>query len=389
MKQLNERLLSWAPDIEAQALEQAEQTSRVPFLNGHVALMPDAHWGMGSTVGSVIPTRGAIMPAAVGVDIGCGMAAARLPITASALPDNLDGLHAQIARSVPAGLGRRHSEAKVDAFVATEGRPYTELTEKQVATCHTQLGTLGGGNHFIEVCLDETDQVWVVLHSGSRGIGKQLAERHIAVAQRLMKKWYVPLEDPNLAFLPEGTDEFQQYIRDMLWAQDYARVNRQRMMEAVLNQVWRFLGDDPAVSLPTMLVNCHHNFTMMEHHHGKDLWITRKGAIKAGVDDLGVIPGSMGTMSYIVQGLGNPASYSSCSHGAGRRMSRGQARRTLDVETLRVEMEGKAWNEADADSLIDEDPRAYKDIDEVMANQVDLVKTVAELRQILNYKGVA
>jgi len=392
MIRLNDDLLSWAVDLEPQAQEQAERTSRLPFLAGHVALMPDAHWGMGATVGSVIPTRGAIVPAAIGVDIGCGMIASPTKLHSTGLPDNLNGLHEQIARSVPAGLGKWHLEAKEDAFVATGGRPYTELSQKQTAKAHQQIGTLGGGNHFIEVCLDETDQVWIVLHSGSRGIGKELAEQHVAIAQRLMKRWFVQLEDPNLAFLPEGTDEFGAYIRDMLWCQDYAMINRQRMMDAVINQLCRFVGlagQDEIVAPRGDWINCHHNFTQLEHHHGRDVWLTRKGAIRAGLHDRGVIPGSMGTRSYIVTGLGNPASFESCSHGAGRRMSRGQARRTLDVATLRAEMEGKAWNAGNAEALIDEDPRSYKDIDEVMAAQADLARIDHTLDQILNYKGVA
>lgn len=389
---INDHLLSWAPDIEDKALEQAERTSRLPFLAGHVALMPDAHWGMGATVGSVIPTKGAIVPAAIGVDIGCGMIAAPTTLRSSGLPDNLDGLHEQISRSVPAGLGRWHTQAKEDAFEAVGRRPASDLSQKQSAKVHQQLGTLGGGNHFVEVCLDETDRVWAVLHSGSRGLGKELAEAHIAVAKSKMETWHVPLEDPDLAFLPEGTEEFDKYIFDMLWAQDYAMANRNRMMQAVVNQLCRFVGlaeQDETVAPSAEWINCHHNFTQREHHHGQNIWLTRKGAIKAGEGDRGVIPGSMGTRSYIITGLGNPASYESCSHGAGRRMSRGQAKRTLDVAGLQAEMEGKAWNSSDAEALLDEDPRAYKDIDAVMAAQADLVRIDHTLHQVLNYKGVA
>jgi len=391
MEKLNDSLLSWAVDLEPQAREQAERTSRLPFLAGHVALMPDAHWGMGATVGSVIPTEGAIVPAAIGVDIGCGMIAAPTALRSRGLPDNLDGLHDQISRSVPAGLGRWHTQAKEDAFEVVGRRPASDLSQKQEAKVHQQLGTLGGGNHFVEVCLDETDRVWIVLHSGSRGLGKELAEQHIRVAKDAMKRWHVTLEDPDLAFLPEGTEEFARYIADMLWAQDYAMANRNRMMRAVLNQFCRWVGlagQDGSVAPMNEWINCHHNFTQREHHHGRNVWLTRKGAIKAGVNDRGVIPGSMGTRSYIITGLGNPASFESCSHGAGRRMSRGQARRTLDVETLRAEMEGKSWNDKDAAALIDEDPRSYKDIDEVMAAQADLVRIDHTLQQILNYKGV-
>ena len=374
-----DRLLSWASDIEPDTIAQAERTARLPFIDGHVALMPDAHIGMGATVGSVIPTRGAIIPAAVGVDIGCGMIAAELPFTSAALPDDLHELHSRIARVVPAGVGQGHDRA-VAGFELLPS-----LTTKQAHTATRQLGSLGSGNHFVEVCLDETDAVWVVLHSGSRGIGKQLADVHITRAKGLMRSYFIELEDPDLAYLVQGTAEFDAYIEAMQWAQDYAMANRATMMAAVLDEV-RDVTDPGAQ--PRRVVNCHHNFTEPEHHHGRNVWVTRKGAIRAREGDWGVIPGSMGTRSYIVEGLGNPASYCSCSHGAGRRMSRGQARRRLDLEGLRTAMAGKAWNDADAERLIDEDPRSYKDIDQVMEDQRDLVRVDRTLQQILNYKGV-
>jgi tRNA-splicing ligase RtcB len=386
METLNPLLLSWAVDLESQAREQAERTSRLPILAGPVALMPDAHWGMGATVGSVIPTKGAVIPAAIGVDIGCGMIAAHVGLTSGGLPDNLDGLHAQITRSVPAGVGHSHTTAKEDVFDAV-GRPRTGLDQRQIATVQNQLGTLGSGNHFVELCLDQDDEVWVVLHSGSRGIGNQLATRHIAVAKQLADVAGLELEDVDLAWLTEGTPAFDCYIADMLWAQDYAALNRERMMDAVLNQLYRFVGADYPLPIVDR-VNCHHNFTIRERHRGHDVWVTRKGAIRAGVGDRGVIPGSMGTSSYIVEGLGNSLSYASCSHGAGRRMSRGAARRTLDVESLTVAMAGKSWNADAAAELIDEDPRSYKDIDAVMAAQSDLATVTHTLHQILNYKGV-
>jgi len=280
---------------------------------------------------------------------------------------------------VPAGVGQGHDRA-VAGFELLPS-----LTTKQAHTATRQLGSLGSGNHFVEVCLDETDAVWVVLHSGSRGIGKQLADVHITRAKGLMRSYFIELEDPDLAYLVQGTAEFDAYIEAMQWAQDYAMANRATMMAAVLDEV-RTVTDPGAQ--PRRVVNCHHNFTEPEHHHGRNVWVTRKGAIRAREGDWGVIPGSMGTRSYIVEGLGNPASYCSCSHGAGRRMSRGQARRRLDLEGLRTAMAGKAWNDADAERLIDEDPRSYKDIDQVMEDQRDLVRVDRTLQQILNYKGV-
>jgi tRNA-splicing ligase RtcB len=259
------------------------------------------------------------------------------------------------------------------------------MSEKQERTSRTQLGTLGSGNHFVELCLDEKERVWLVLHSGSRGIGNQLATIHIEKAKGLMKEYFITLDDPDLAYLPQQTPEWKSYIDDMLWAQRYAMANRSVMMSAAVNQLGRFLGEEVK---PREHINCHHNFTQQEHHHGKDVWLTRKGAIKASVGDKGIIPGSMGTSSYIVSGLGNPASYESCSHGAGRRMSRTRARKELSVATLIDEMKGKAWNSADATTLLDEAPLAYKDIDTVMEAQKDLVKIGHTLHQILNYKGV-
>lgn len=380
---INDRLLSWAPDIEPQALEQAERTARLPFIAGHVALMPDAHWGMGATIGSVIPTHGAIVPAAVGVDIGCGMIARRLALTSHALPDNLDGLHSLITMAVPAGVGQGHTDEDDGlAFPAATSAAWTDRLEEKAAK---QFGSLGSGNHFVEICLDEHDRVWIVLHSGSRGVGNELAKWHIDGARKLMARYFIDLEDRDLAYLVEGTNEFKAYITDMLWAQEYAMGNRAKMMRLVQAEVERFLGFE----YPVMdEINCHHNFTTREHHHGRDVWLTRKGAIKASTGDRGVIPGSMGTRSYIVSGLGNPASYCSCSHGAGRRLGRKQAQRTLTEASLVEAMQGKTWN-GDAHALLDEHPAAYKDIDTVMENQRDLVAVEHTLHQILNYKGTS
>lgn len=382
-------LISWASQIEQNTIDQAAVTARHPVVAGHVALMPDAHHGYGSTVGSVIPTQSAIIPSAIGVDIGCGMIAVETDIPADALPDNLDGLHKLIEMAVPAGVGQGHAYRNPGWLDRLP--PGTNVSAKQIATINNQFGTLGAGNHFVEVCLDSSEMVWVVLHSGSRGIGNQLAIQHILEAKQLMKSYFINLEDPDLAYFVQGTIEFDRYIKDMLWAQDYARLNREKMMDAVLRCVFSMYPDGIDVN-EVRRINCHHNFTEQEHHHGRDLWITRKGAIRARVGDYGVIPGSMGTATYIVEGLGNPASYTSCSHGAGRRMSRTAARQNLDADGMRAAMKDKAWN-ADSPldnkrgSLLEEDPRAYKDIDQVMRDQADLVRVTHKLHQVLNFKG--
>ena len=376
-------VLNWATDLDPNAMEQAERTAALPFVEGHLALMPDAHFGKGATIGSVIPTRGAVIPAAVGVDIGCGMIAAEMPFTADLLPDDLTQLHGFIAQVVPAGVGRGHDDdSRFDRLRTTETRP--DMTAKQERTAANQMGSLGSGNHFVEVCVDERERVWVVLHSGSRGIGNQLARQHIDAAKGLMARYFVDLEDPDLAYLVEGTPEFDAYIGAMMWAQDYALANREVMMDAVLSQLWAVIGTE---GVESRRINCHHNFTTREHHRGVNVWVTRKGAIRARSDDWGVIPGSMGAASFIVSGLGNPSSYDSCSHGAGRKMSRKRAHRELDVDGLVESMTGKAWNADKAETLLDEDPRAYKDINQVMSDQEDLVRVEHTLRQVLNYKG--
>lgn len=385
-----DNVLSWAEELDEKTTEQARRSASLPFIAGHVALMPDAHFGYGATVGSVIPTAGAIIPSAVGVDIGCGMIAARMDLTAAQLPDDLRPLHRGIATAIPAGVGRGHAFAGGDMPELPSTKDEKWWTPKLVEKAQQQFGTLGSGNHFVEVCLDENDDVWLVLHSGSRGVGNQLANIHIDGAKALMKRYFIELEDPDLAYLAESTEEFSNYIRDMLWAQDYAMQNRQRMMRLVRDALDRFIGHEVKLH---EVINCHHNFTEREHHHGKNLWITRKGAIRARVGDRGVIPGSMGASSFIVSGLGSKASYESCSHGAGRRMSRAQAKRELTVESLNTMMEGKAWNgspgerQGNGDVLLDEHPHAYKDIDEVMERQKDLVSIDHRLHQILNYKG--
>jgi RNA-splicing ligase RtcB len=381
---LNDKLVSWASEIDVQAVRQAEKTARLPIVAGHVALMPDAHVGIGATVGSVIPTKTAVIPAAVGVDIGCGMIAAELDVTEHQLPDTLQPLLTRIERAIPAGVGRGHDRAAANArrWLAAH-EPATELAADQAARAAKQFGTLGSGNHFFELCVDERTRVWLVLHSGSRGIGNQLAQTHIAKARHLAKRLDLRLEDPDLAYFLEGTPEFRAYITDMLWAQAYARANRDQMMDSAMHEVFTFLG----FGRETRRINCHHNFTQREVHNGEELWITRKGAIKADRDDLGVIPGSMGTCSYIVRGLGNAASWTSCAHGAGRRHSRTQAKKLFTGADLAEQMRGKVWLAKRASALVDEIPAAYKDIDQVMADQSDLVTVLHMLHQILNYKG--
>jgi tRNA-splicing ligase RtcB len=381
---INDKLISWATDIDPGTIDQAEKTARLPIVEGHVALMPDAHVGLGATVGSVIPTRGAVIPAAVGVDIGCGMVAAELDVTEHQLPDSLEPLLGRIGTAIPAGVGQGHDRADRDARQwLTEHRPATDLADKQVTKVLRQFGTLGSGNHFVEVCVDERRRVWVVLHSGSRGIGNQLAQAHIATAKRLAKDLELRLEDPDLAYFVEGTPEFGAYIGDMLWAQDYARANRDRMMDNTMREVFSFLG----FGRETRRINCHHNFTQRETHGGAELWITRKGAIKADTGDLGVIPGSMGTRSYIVRGKGSAESWTSCSHGAGRRYSRTKAKKLFTTADLADQMAGKVWLAKRAQALVDEIPSAYKDIDQVMADQADLVEVLHSLHQVLNFKG--
>jgi tRNA-splicing ligase RtcB (3'-phosphate/5'-hydroxy nucleic acid ligase) len=376
-------LLSWASDIEPGTIEQAARAARLPFVDGHVALMPDAHIGIGATVGSVIPTNAAIIPAAVGVDIGCGMVATETTLNAADLPDDLSRLMPLIESRIPAGVGKGHADADTGHTIADLGMPRTELTQKQETTLGQQFGTLGSGNHFVEVCLDERDRVWTVLHSGSRGIGNQLAKRHIDGAKALMRQYFITLEDPDLAYFVQGTQQFDDYITDMLWAQAYAMASRERMDAVAVASLIEVVGHGMRVRT----TNCHHNFTAMERHNGKKLWITRKGAIKAAAGDEGVIPGSMGTQSYIVRGLGNRASYDSCSHGAGRRMSRGQARKELTGASLAEMMGDRTWNSDRAEALVDEHPSAYKDIDQIMRDQSDLVEVQHTLRQVFNYKG--
>ena len=379
-----DHVLIWGADaIEESTIEQAQRTARLPFVREPLALMPDAHIGIGATVGSVAFMEGAIVPAAVGVDIGCGMIASLTNLRSGQLPDDLYRLLSLIEQRVPAGVGQGHREAQNDVVDAV-GLPASELGPKDEAKIRHQFGTLGSGNHFLELCLDEAERVWLVLHSGSRGVGNTLAERHIAEARSIMRRYFIELEDRDLAYVVEGTPEFEAYVADMLWAQRYAAANRDKMMSAALESLVEVTS---GATIEIERINCHHNFASLEHHRGRDGWVIRKGAIRARLGDRGVIPGSMGTASFIVTGLGNVASFESCSHGAGRRMSRGAARRQLTSDSLGVAMRGKTWQSAEATALVDEHPLAYKDVEAVMAAQADLVRVDHRLTQVLNYKG--
>jgi RNA-splicing ligase RtcB len=389
--QVTPRLYSWVPNLDAQTLAQAHRTASLPVVAGHVALMPDAHIGMGATIGSVVPTRGAIIPSAVGVDVGCGMAAALLDLRADDLPQTLDGLLGPIAKAVPAGVGQGHQKGSKgsrqgDAWFAQHGLPET-VTGDLAKRAVNQFGSLGSGNHFFEVCLDEKDRVWLFLHSGSRGVGNTLAQRHISRAKNLARHIPDAPSDLDLAWFLQGTKEFDAYISDMMWAQSYAFANRETMLDAAISTFTKHVRRGRELQR----VNCHHNYAQLETHkvNGEleELWITRKGAIQARRGDLGLIPGSMGTKSYVVRGLGSSLSWQSCSHGAGRAMSRTEAKRQHTAADLRKQMGDRVWQSDKADSLIDEIPTAYKDIDEVMSHQTDLVEVVHTLRQILNYKG--
>ena len=388
----------WTNDIAENALVQLENLSRLPFIHHHVAAMPDVHFGKGATIGSVIPTKGAIIPAAVGVDLGCGMMAVRTTLAARDLPDNLHAIRLGIEKTVPhgrtknGGKGDRGSWGKLPSALEDRWKPlatrYAAITEKhpgaKAFNNANHLGTLGTGNHFIEVCLDESDSVWVMLHSGSRGAGNKIGTYFIGRAKQEMERYFVGdyLPDKDLAYLVEHTELFDDYVEAVSWAQDFASENRKAMMRAVLGVLHDRFG---AFGTDQMVVNCHHNYIAREHHYGEDVIVTRKGAIRAGAGDLGIIPGSMGARSFIVRGRGNQESLCSCSHGAGRRMSRAEAKRSYTTQDLATQTEGI---ECPKDAArIDEIPSAYKPIDEVMRNQSDLVEVVHTLRQIVNVKG--
>lgn len=373
----------WASLLETEAEEQVRKVASLPFIFSHVALMPDAHAGKGSTIGTVIATKGAIIPSAVGVDIGCGMAACQLPFKVDVLDGKLAELRHSIERSIPTG---RHGHDKsrmpsdrIEAIKAIGLRGVEIITTKVLEQC----GTLGGGNHFIEICTDTEQNAWIMLHSGSRNIGKVLAEKHIDKAKGLMKQYFIDLPDPDLAFLAQGTPEFKAYMDDLNWAQSYAALNRQIMMTLVMEQIMRMFPNQIYTAFE--IINCHHNYTQMENHYGQNVWVTRKGAVSAKAGEIGIIPGSMGVKSFIVRGLGNPESFTSCSHGAGRKMSRTKARATFTEADLALQTAGVECRK-DKD-VIDEIPGAYKDIDQVMNDQADLVEKVAELKQLICVKG--
>ncbi|NED94801.1 RtcB family protein [Phytoactinopolyspora alkaliphila] len=388
MQKVSERLYNWASIIEPDTLEQARRTSQMPFIYPHLALMPDAHLGKGATVGSVIPTLGAIIPAAVGVDIGCGMIAVRTQWKL----DKLGGrdraaLRRSIERAIPLSAGGNNK-----TLTDTAAKRCDELADfadeqgidpaKRAANWKLQLGSLGSGNHFIEVTADEEDRLWLFLHSGSRGVGNKIAQHHIRVARDLCENAGISLPDRDLAYLEEGSAAFDVYIRELRWAQAFALANREEMMDRLVGCLERWIGETVE---ERERINCHHNYTEQERHFGEEVWLSRKGAINAADGVPGLIPGSMGTASYVVTGKGNPLSLNSSPHGAGRTFSRTKARKTFSREQLRQAMAGIEWR--DSAAFLDEIPAAYKDIDTVMADAADLVGIRHTLRQIVNVKG--
>lgn len=376
-------------ELEEQAIKQVQETADLDFVEG-VAVMPDAHVGKGSTVGSVIATKNAIIPAAVGVDIGCGMIAVKTKFFAKDLGDDLKKLRLGIERRIPLSAGKYNTKLTDSAIERIKKLKEGELDYYHEVTrepWENQLGSLGSGNHFIEVCLDEDDRVWVVLHSGSRGIGNKLAEKHIKIAQKLVEDSGAPIANKDLAWLTDNDASFGAYIKDLLWAQDFALLNREEMMDRVMTELsyFFFTEDGHQKEIEIDRINCHHNFTQCEHHRGQEMWITRKGAIEMKQGQLGIIPGSMGTRSYIVEGLGNPDSFNSAPHGAGRRFSRAEARRRFTMDDFDRELAGVEVNRSA--EFIDEIPSAYKDIDKVMEYAKPLVTVKHTLKQILNIKG--
>ena len=382
----------WTDDIDEGSKAQLANIASLPFIHHHVAAMPDVHLGIGATIGSVIATHQAIIPAAVGVDIGCGMVAARLSLTANDIDEKrLKKVFDQISRDVPVGRDQ-HTDGRVlvDAVrpfepglkALTERHPQLLKAFGKFSKWANQMGTLGGGNHFIEVCLDEREQVWVMLHSGSRGIGNAIATYFIELARKDMERHMIHLPDRDLAYFTEGSEHFADYVEAVHWAQEYAMANRQAMLDIVLLGLARHL---PPFSVTTEAVNCHHNYVAREHHYDADVWVTRKGAIRAGKGELGIVPGSMGARSYIVRGKGNAESFCSSAHGAGRRMSRTAATRRFTEADLARQTEGVICRKDKG--VVDEIPGAYKDIDEVMANQRDLTEILHTLKQVVCVKG--
>ena len=382
----------WTDDADANSKRQLENIASLQIIHHHVAAMPDVHLGIGATIGSVIATREAIIPAAVGVDIGCGMVASRLSLTGNQLDErSLRKVFDQISRDVPVGR-EQHSDSRA---LAAAARPFARrleaMTKKHPQLLKSvgrhskwvnQMGTLGGGNHFIEVCLDESNRVWVMLHSGSRGIGNALATYFIALARRDMERSLLQLPDRDLAYFEEGSEYFADYVEALSWAQEYAMQNRREMLDLVTTGLARHL---PAFDVEGVAVNCHHNYVAQEHHYGEDVWLTRKGAIRARAGDMGIIPGSMGARSFIVRGKGNAESFNSCAHGAGRRMSRTAANKQFSAADLARQTAGVICRKDKG--VVDEIPGAYKDIDAVMANQTDLVEVLHTLKQVVCVKG--
>ena len=388
----------WTEDIDDNALAQLENMSKMPFIHKHIAAMPDVHWGMGATIGSVIPSKGAIIPAAVGVDLGCGMMAVQTSLNANNLPDNLLSLRMDIEAAVPHGRTDNGGRNDVGGWKVL---PHETLIEwgqlearyEKIITKHPKakgfntanhLGTLGGGNHFIEVCLDEKDTVWIMLHSGSRGAGNKIGSYFIERAKREMEKYYIAdgLPDKDLAYLVEHTELFDDYCEAVLWAQDFAEANRNVMMSLVLDVMHKHFG---GFTTESSAINCHHNYISKENHYGANVLVTRKGAIRAREGDMGIVPGSMGAKSFIVRGKGNKESFCSCSHGAGRKLGRKQAHRMFTAEDLAEQTKGIECPKDE--SRVDEIPSAYKSIDAVMDNQSDLVEIIHTLRQVVNVKG--
>jgi tRNA-splicing ligase RtcB len=383
----------WTQDVDHTALNQLTNVAQMPFVHQHVAAMADVHAGIGATVGSVIPTKGAVVPAAVGVDIGCGMNALRLSLSASDLPESLRQLRNRIEQVIPVGFEMHKHDPVKRSTIAPLAKQLDLIVEKHPTiikmqrrrpydTWVRQLATLGGGNHFIELCLDENNAVWIMLHSGSRGIGNIIGRYFIQRARKEMSTQMVRLPDKDLAYFTEGTEHFDDYIEAVSWAQDYAMINRREMMRKIIDVL--------ALSLPPFkatkeAINCHHNYVTQEHHYAADVYVTRKGAIRAGKGEMGIIPGSMGAKSYIVRGKGNEASFCSCAHGAGRHISRSKARKQFKRADLESQTKGVECRKDKG--VIDEIPSAYKDIDQVMENQTDLVEIVHTLKQVLCVKG--
>lgn len=392
MERISDRIIAFISEteIEAAALQQIKNTASVPFLFKHVAVMPDTHFGKGSTVGTVLATKGAVIPAAVGVDIGCGMIAVATRLEASKLEGKLHDIRVGIERRVPMSAGKFNTKLTPSAEVRIaelNNMPGSVTAGELSPNWPQQLGTLGGGNHFIEICVDERGKIWVTLHSGSRGVGNKIGNHYIKIAQQQCDAMLVQLPDRDLAYLVETDPEFHNYIRDLRWAQKFALLNREEMLDRVMMELSTAVFGDHTrgEELELERINCHHNFTQIENHFGHDAWITRKGAVEASEGKLAMIPGSMGTRSYIVAGKGNKMSFNSAPHGAGRRMSRGAAAKAFTMDDFDTAMQGIEHRRHEG--LIDEIPGAYKDIDHVMENARELVQIVATLKQILNCKG--